>query len=77
MLAEYDPVVWDSTAFEQRRLTKSLLRCAAQNGLAAIDSFSALAAAPEPRQLYGRWHMNATGNLLIAKLIATALKSWA
>jgi len=76
VVAEYDPVVWDVPKFnaEQRRMTKGLLDCAARNGLSTIDTFDALAAAPNPRQLYGLWHMNEPGNRLIAKLIATQLK---
>jgi len=77
VLAEYDPVVFDDPAFatEQRRLTGGLLACAQKNGLATIDSFAALAAAPQPRRLYGLWHMNNAGNRLIAELVATALKN--
>ncbi|MFO1157723.1 MAG: GDSL-type esterase/lipase family protein [Reyranellaceae bacterium] len=76
VLAEYDPVVFDDPAFaaEQRRLTGGLLACAKNNGLATIDSFSALEATPKPRQLYGLWHMNNAGNRLIAELVAKALK---
>ncbi|MFO1086134.1 MAG: GDSL-type esterase/lipase family protein [Reyranellaceae bacterium] len=76
VLAEYDPVVFDDPAFaaEQRRSTGALLACAAKNGLATIDSFPTLMAAPQPRQLYGLWHMNNAGNRLIAELVAKALK---
>ncbi|MGD9880774.1 MAG: SGNH/GDSL hydrolase family protein [Reyranella sp.] len=76
LLAEYDPVVFDDPAFaaEQRRLTGALLACARKNGLATIDSFPALTSAPQPRRLYGLWHMNNAGNRLIAELVAKALK---
>jgi lysophospholipase L1-like esterase len=76
VVAEYDPVVWDHPSFaaEQRRMTRGLLDCAARNGLLVIDTFEALAAAANPRQLYGQWHMNEPGNRLIAKLIAEKLK---
>ena len=76
VVAEYDPVVWDVPKFtaEQRRMTKGLLDCAARNGLSTIDTFDALAATPNPRQLYGLWHMNEPGNRLIAKLVAEKLK---
>jgi hypothetical protein len=76
VVAEYDPVVWDDPAFaaEQRRMTKGLLDCAAKNGLLTIDSFEPLAAAANPRQLYGLWHMNEPGNRLIAGLVAEKLK---
>jgi len=82
VVAEYDPVawddpmVWDDPAFatEQRRMAKALLDCAAKNGLLTIDSFPALAATPNPRQLYTLWHMNEPGNRLIAALVAEKLK---
>jgi hypothetical protein len=82
VVAEYDPVawddplVWDDPAFatEQRRMTRGLLDCAAKNGLLTIDSFPALAATPNPRQLYTLWHMNEPGNRLIAALVAEKLK---
>ena len=45
-----------------------------KNGLLTIDSFDALAAPPNPRQLYGLWHMNEPGNRLIARLVAEKLK---
>jgi hypothetical protein len=75
VVATYDPMVWRHTAFAnlQRRMTKDLLDCAAGNGLAIVDSFAALAAAPRPRDLYGQWHMNERGNLAIARLIAASL----
>lgn len=75
VLAEYDPVVWDDAAFaaEQQRLTRGLLDCAAQAGLATIDSFDALAATGAPKKLYVTWHMNEPGNRLIAGLVAKAL----
>ena len=76
VVAEYDPVVWDHPSFaaEQRRMTRGLLDCAARNGLLVIDTFEVLAAATNPRQLYGLWHMNEPGNRLIAKLVAEKLK---
>lgn len=75
LLAEYDPVVLEDPAFaaEQRRLTGGLLACAEKNGLATLDSFSALSATAQPRRLYGLWHMNNAGNRLIAELVAKAL----
>ena len=42
-------------------MTKGLLDCAERNGLATIDSFPALAATAQPRQLYGLWHMTEAG----------------
>ena len=75
LIAEYDPVVWDDPAFaaEQRRLTGGLLACADKAGLTTIDSFAALQAIARPRDLYVLWHMNQTGNRLIAKLVAEKL----
>jgi GDSL-like Lipase/Acylhydrolase family len=76
LIAEYDPVVWDDPAFaaEQRRLTGGLLACAEKAGLTTIDSFPALQATIKPRDLYVLWHMNQTGNRLIAKLVAEKLR---
>jgi lysophospholipase L1-like esterase len=76
VVAEYDPVVWDDPAFaaEQRRLTAGLLGCAAKNGLATIDSFQALADNGQ-RRLYGLWHLNESGNRLIARLIARLIEA--
>jgi hypothetical protein len=76
VVAEYDPIVWDDPAFatEQRRMTRGLLDCAAKNGLLTIDSFPALAATLNPRQLYGLWHMTEPGNRLIATLVEEKLK---
>lgn len=75
VLAEYDPVVWDSPTFaaEQRRLTGDLLGCASRAGLQTIDSFDALAANGAPRKLYVTWHMNEAGNRLVAGLVAARL----
>ncbi len=75
VLAEYDPVVWDDPAFaaKQRRMTRGLLECAANNGLVTIDSFDAMAATGAPRKLYVTWHLNEPGNRLIAELVAKAL----
>jgi hypothetical protein len=78
IVAQYDPVVWQSAGFaaEQRRLTKGLLDCSRRQGLEVLDSFDALAATRGkggPGSLYGRWHMNDAGNRLTAGLIAAAL----
>ncbi len=76
VFAQYDPVVWQDAAFsaEQQRLTGGLLRCAAQRGLATLDSFTALAArAGDAKRLYVRWHMSDEGNRLMADLVADAL----
>jgi len=78
VLAEYDPLVWQSPEFaaEQRRMARGLLACAAQRGLGTIDSFEAMAAVSDgggPRGLYGQWHLNDRGNGLVARLVADAL----
>lgn len=76
VVAQYDPVVWQDPAFaaEQRRLAHGLLDCAQKQGLAVLDSFDALAAAGDPRRLYGLWHMNDAGNRLTAETIAARLQ---
>ena len=78
VLAQYDPVVWQDSAFaaEQRRMAGGLLDCAKQSGLAVLDSFDAVAARTGPggpRGYYGLWHMNDTGNRKIADIVAAAL----
>jgi lysophospholipase L1-like esterase len=78
VVAQYDPVVWQDARFaaEQRRLTRGVLQCSREHGLDVLDSFDALAANDgkgKPATLYGLWHMNDAGNLLIARLIAAAL----
>jgi len=75
VLAQYDPHAWIERAFanEQRALTKPVLDCAAAHGVATLDSFARLAAEPRPRDFYGTYHMNARGNLLIARLLAATL----
>lgn len=75
LVAEYDPVVWDDPRFaaEQRRLAGDLLACGRRNGLATLDTYEALAGTPRPRDLYVLWHMNAAGNALVARRVATAL----
>lgn len=76
LVAEYDPVVWDDPKFgaEQRRMTAGLMACAQKNGLATLDSYGVMAATGQPRQLYVLWHMNAAGNALIARQVATRLR---
>ena len=75
MLAQYEAHVWIKRGFgnERRGLAQTLLDCAASNGLATLDSFHRLAAEPEPRAFYAPQHMNAHGNLMIARLLAAAL----
>jgi hypothetical protein len=76
VVAFYDGSAWrdDALAAEQRRMTGRILDCARRDGLAAIDTFPVLAAAPNPRGLYSPWHMNPKGHLIVAQLIAAALR---
>jgi lysophospholipase L1-like esterase len=74
LVALYDTLAWQD-AREQRAMTGRLLSCAARAGLAVADSFDAFAAQRSPRALYRGWHMNAEGNLLVARLIASILKT--
>lgn len=78
IVAQYDPMVWQDARFaaEQRRLTEGVLACSRRQGLDVLDSFDALVAnggKGKPATLYGLWHMNDAGNLLVAGLIAAAL----
>jgi hypothetical protein len=72
VLAQYDSNVWIDRALanEQRGFMQTVLDCAKDNGLATLDSFPRLVTEPEPRALYRSLHMNARGNLLIARLVA-------
>jgi hypothetical protein len=74
LLAQYDPVVWQDPKFaaEQRRIVQGVLGCAQRGGLDVLDTFDALAKS-DPKMLYGLWHMNDTGNRLIAALVAAAI----
>lgn len=79
VLAQYDPVVWQSEAFaaEQRGMTQRLLACARERGLATLDSFDTLAkwqGQGGPAALYVLWHMSGQGNRVIAELVASMLK---
>jgi hypothetical protein len=75
VMAQYDPRVWIDRAIanEQRALTQAILNSAAANALATLDTFGRLAAEPNPRALYGSYHLNARGNLMIARLLAATL----
>jgi len=78
VMAQYDPYVWQDAAFaaRQRAMSAGLLECARKQGMAALDTFDALAATTVlggPRGLYGHWHLNDAGNRLTAELVAAAL----
>jgi lysophospholipase L1-like esterase len=74
LVALYDALAWQD-AREQRAMTRELLAAAARAGLAVIDSFDAFAARRDPRALYRGWHINAAGNALVARLIATGART--
>ncbi|MBU8874633.1 hypothetical protein KQ910_12735 [Reyranella sp. MMS21-HV4-11] len=77
LLAQYDVRVWagGGAAEAQRRVLQPLLQRAAALGLSTFDTFSRLAAEPEPRRFYGPIHMNARGNRLIAGVLSARLAS--
>lgn len=77
LVAQYDARAWldSSYANEQKRALQPLLKCAASNGIATLDTFHRLVAEPRPSKLYGAAHMNARGNLMIASLISARLQS--
>ena len=77
VVAQYDARAWQDSrhANEQKHVLQPLLKCAASNGLATLDTFHRLGAEPSPGKLYGPLHMNARGNLMIARLIAARLQA--
>jgi hypothetical protein len=80
VVAQYDPGAWqgDAGAAEQRRQATSVLRCARQAGLAALDTFDAFTADAGrngTQQLFApQGHLDARGNAIIARLVGGALK---
>ena len=75
VVAQYDPRTWMSRALadKQRHLAQAILECAADNGMATVDTFSRLAAEPRPLELYNSVHLNPRGNQMIASLLAATL----
>ena len=75
VMAQYHPSVWLNKAFanEQIRLTRAVLGCAMASGLATLDTFQRLACEPTKHRYYASSHMNARGNLMIARLLAATL----
>lgn len=75
LMAQYPPDTWTNKAYLdlQRRLVPALLACAATHGIATVDTFSRLAAEPEPRGFYAHAHMTPRGNFTIASLLAARL----
>jgi lysophospholipase L1-like esterase len=79
LVAQYDADAWSgrSRAQEQRNVLHPLLECAAMHGIETLDTFHRLAAEPRPADFYGTLHMNARGNLMIARLLAARMRHWA
>ena len=78
VVAQYDFYVWVNAEFgaEQRRLSQSVLKCAAAAGLASLDLYdkTAQAVRTEGRdKIYRTWHPSAQGYRLIAAEIAAEL----
>ena len=78
VMAQYDPYVWQDADFalKQRDMAAGLLDCARKQGLAALDTFDALATSTTkggPLGLYGKWHLDDAGNRLTAALVQRAL----
>ncbi len=79
VVAEYDFYVWVNDEFgaEQHRKSQVVLKCAEQAGLAAVDTYPAMAAAVRKsgvRSMYGSWHPNVAGYRLIADQIAAEVE---
>jgi lysophospholipase L1-like esterase len=75
LMALYHPQVWTNKAFavEQRRITRDMLDCAEDNGLATLDTHQRFAAEPAPQRFYFRSHMNARGHSMVASLLSSRL----
>jgi GDSL-like Lipase/Acylhydrolase family len=77
VVAQYDPEAWDDDARiagEQRRQASVVRRCAAQAGLATLDTHAALDQQGARRLFMPEGHLTAEGNALTATAIAAALK---
>ena len=79
VVAQYRPHLWQyerKWADEQRRLSRTVLDCAAAAGLKTFDTFKLLddaVRAQGVQSYYGDWHHNAAGNHLVAEGISAAL----
>jgi len=75
LMAQYPPTVWEhrAEANEQRRCMQALFHAAAACGIATLDIYPRLATEPKPLAYYQSWHMNARGNLMVARLLAATL----
>src|SRR5882757_5285878 len=78
VVAEYDPYPWEDADFsqDQRRIAGGVLKCAADAGLATVDTFAAydraIAAGGIPA-VYLKNHPNPAGARLIAEQVAAGL----
>jgi lysophospholipase L1-like esterase len=75
LIALYDSQAWAGDGNEQRRMTRRLLSCAMQTGIATLDSFDTLSAHRDPHSLYWQWHLNAQGHRAIARMVAARLSA--
>lgn len=75
VMVQYPPDTWTQRGYlnYQRRIVEALLACAAQHGVATVDTFRRLAAEPKQQDFYASAHMNPRGNLMIASLLAATL----
>ena len=79
VVAQYDPNIWQEKRLreEERRLSRLVLQCAAQAGLATLDTFQEIDRAVQTHglaMLYGgTLHHTADGNRLIAETIWSEL----
>ncbi len=79
VVAQYDRYVWQNPEFatEQRRLSQAVLKCAAAEGLATLDTHDAMARviqAEGREKLYRTWHPSPEGYALTAREIAGELE---
>jgi lysophospholipase L1-like esterase len=78
VVAQYDPYSWRDAEFaaEQRRLAAGVLKCAADAGLAVVDTFAAYDKAIAARGLHSLYlthHPSPVGARLIAEQVADGL----
>ena len=78
VVAEYDPYTWQDAEFgaEQRRIAAGVLKCAADAGLATIDTFAAYdkaIAAGGHKAVFLKNHPGPAGTRLIAEQVAAGL----
>jgi len=78
VVAEYDPYTWEDAEFskEQRRIAAGVLKCAADAGLATVDTFAAYnkaIVAGGPKAVFLKNHPSPAGTKLIAEQVAAGL----